>query len=232
MGGGSMVVSVGAHIGSGPALDAYLAALRAVTDRFDQGRLDEAGELAVCLRTLLHHGSAARVARLALPQRLTWVDTAGVLNPKNPSASSCLTLMKIRTGLLCRGEYVPKFGLYPPAPIRTRSGEHIDRGSRIPFDHWWTNPVARDAAGAEFSRRHLVLAVARPGFPAPDPEMDAAFQAIAASESLGWVLSGEKVAATTPLECSPVIASVRQIGYEVVQSIREQRELIDGSLVA
>jgi hypothetical protein len=223
-----MVVSVGVHAAS--PVDEFLTTLRSLTDRFDQGVSTTAGELATCLQTLLR--PAQRVSAPDLRQRLTWVDTAGVLSPKNTSASSCLTLMKIRTGLRRGGDYVPKFGLYPPAPIRTRSGEHIDRGSRIPFDHWWTNPVLRDAAGNEFCRRQLVLAVAHAAGATRDDEAAAAHRAVAASATLGWVVSGELRSAARSLESNPIVASVRQIAYEVTQTIREQRDLIDGSLVA
>ncbi len=106
--------------------------------------------------------------------------------------------------------------------IRTREGGHIDRGSRIPFDHWWTNPVVKDADGAEYSRKDLVLALASSDL--TDPEVEAAYAALAGSESLGWVVRRDTAA--TGLERNPVMASVRQIGFEVLQSISQQRDVI------
>jgi hypothetical protein len=204
--------------------DELVAALRSAGERFDQGRLIEARDLAGHIRRLVHQGATTRalIDELGVPQDFTWVDTAGVLNPKTAASAACLTLMKIRTGSQRCGEFVPKLSLYPPAPIRTREGGHIDRGSRIPFDHWWTNPVVKDADGAEYSRKDLVLALASSDL--TDPEVEAAYAALAGSESLGWVVRRETAA--TGLERNPVMASVRQIGFEVLQSISQQRDVI------
>jgi len=215
-------------------LDDLVNRIKSAGERFDQGKPLEARELAGHIRVLFHHRgeSHALITRLGLRDRLSWVDTAGVPNPTTPSSAACLTLMKIGTGSQCRGEYVPKLGLYPPAPIRTRHGGHIDRGSRIPLDHWWTNPVVRDADGIEYSRKQLVLAVANgQGAAQDDPETAAAYDALVESRSLGWVVAGETASAAGELERNPVMASVRQIGYEVVQSIREQRDVIDAATV-
>ena len=198
--------------------------LREAAQRFDQGGLLEARTLADHIRSLVHTSPASRalIRELGLQDKLTWVDTAGALNPKVAASAACLTLMKIRTGSQRCGEYVPKLGLYPPAPIRTRDGGRIDSGSRIPFDHWWTNPVIKDADGVEFSRRQLVLALASDS---ADPDLAAARRALARSTSLGCAV--RRSGASAGLERNPVMASVRQIGYEVLQSIHEQRDVID-----
>ncbi len=177
--------------------------MEAACEQYDQGSCLQARVLAGHIRDLVHHsGSAtALLDDLGLRDRLTWVDTAGVVNPKTAASAACLTLMKIRTGSKRCGEYVPKLGLYPPAPIRTRSGGHIDRGSRIPFEHWWTNPVIKDADGAQFSRRQLVLALALPA--QPDRETEAARAALADSASLGWAVRGASARSTRPGRATP-----------------------------
>ncbi|GJF14638.1 hypothetical protein NGTWS1803_27920 [Mycolicibacterium cyprinidarum] len=204
--------------------------LKSAGGQFDEGRLVEARGIAVHVRALVHHTekSHALINQLGLQDELTWVDTAGVTHPQNPSSTACLTLMKIG-GPHSHGEYVPKMDLYPPVPIRTRDGGRIDRGSRIPFDHWWTNPVVRDRDGLDYSRMQLVLALADDGEGGThdDPEMKAAYDAVAASDWLGWVVSGRTISAAPAFETNPLMASVRQIGYEVVQSIRQQRDIID-----
>ncbi len=214
-------------------LDDHVHALRSAGERFDQGRLIDAQVVAVYVRKLVHRTdtSQALIHELGLHEALTWVDTGGVPNPKTAASAACLTLMKVRTGFRSGGEYVPKLGMYPPAPIRTRSGEHIDRGSRIPFDHWWTNPVVKDADGAEFSRKLLVLAIG--GTPdSDDAESRAAYASLAASESLGWVLTcaaGSGSSSGRDAVSNPILASVRQIGYEVIQTIRQQRDVIEAA---
>ncbi|MBB2991331.1 hypothetical protein FHR72_002815 [Mycolicibacterium iranicum] len=203
-----------------------LIAIRSASERFDQGRYMEAKSLAGHLCTLLHHSdrSEALIDRLGLHDALTWVDTAGVPNPKVPCSTAGLTLMRIRSRHRGSGEFVPKLAMYPPVPIRTRSGDQIFSGSRIPFDHWWTNPVVKDADGAEYSRKQLVLALAE----AHDPEAEAAHDALEHSPSLGWVVAAGP-GPDKPLCANPVIASVRQIGYEVLQSITEQRDIIEAA---
>lgn len=205
-------------------LDDLLGNIRSASERFDQGRHIEAKSLAGHLRALLHHcdGSDAVIDRMGLHDALTWVDTAGVPNPKTTCSTAGLTLMRIRSRHHGAGEFVPKLAMYPPVPIRTRSGDQIFSGSRIPFEDWWTNPVVKDADGAEYSRKQLVLALGE----AHDPESEAAHEALEGSPSLGWVV-GACNGAEKSLCGSPVIASVRQIGYEVVRSITEQRDVIE-----
>ncbi|HEX2213497.1 MAG TPA: hypothetical protein VHH12_08615 [Mycobacterium sp.] len=184
-------------------LDDVVDCLESAAERFDQGRLAETTILATKILELLHGSdvSPALLDELGVADELTWVDTAGVPNPKTQCPTACLTLMKIGNRAQRGHEFVPKMSMYPPAPIRTRDGDHIDRGSRIPFEHWWTNRVLRDIDGAEYTREQIVLAVA-------------GRQTLTAGSSLG---AG-----------SPVAASVRQIAYEVLQSIRQQRTIIRG----
>lgn len=200
-------------------LDQLLFRIKAASERFDQGRHTEATALAGSIRALFHHTdkSAAVIERLGLKDELTWVDTAGVPNPKVTCPTAGLTLMRIRSRHHGAESYAPKLAMYPPVPIRTRSGERIDSGTRIPFEHWWTNPVITDADGSQFSRQQLVLAMCDHH----DPEAAAARRALHGSASLGWVCDSAD-AESTPLCGSPVIASIRQIAFEVLQSISEQ----------
>ena len=230
-----MVVRIHSYADLLTMLDELVHDMKSASEQFDQGRLVEATMLASYIRTLVHQcdESDALIHQLGLQGRLSWVDTAGVPNPKTTSSSACLTLMKVCSGARRRAEYVPKLGLYPPAPIRTREGGSIERGSRIAFDHWWTNPVVKDCDGMVFSRKQLVLALAHHGCaPAGDAQTAAACESLRSSRSLRWVVSGEKAWASTTLESNPVMASIRQIGYETLQTIRQQRDVIEGTLAA
>lgn len=219
-----MLVPTRKQMSATTTLDEVLLRIKAANERFDQGRYAEARTLACHIGALVHHTGTATavIERLALRDALTWVDTAGVPNPKVACPTAGLTLMKIRGRHHGAETYVPKLAMYPPAPIRTRAGEQIYSGSRIPFEHWWTNPVVRDADGAQFSRQQLILALGN----VDDREAKAARRALTGSASLGWVMSETADGPSTPLCASPVIASVRQIGYEVLQSISEQRDLL------
>lgn len=200
-------------------VDQLMACIKAASQRFDQGRHAEVKPLAGYLRALLYRSNGTDALH-GLRDTLTWVDTAGVPNPKTACSIAGLTLMRIRSRHHGAEEYVPKLAMYPPAPIRTRDGEQIFSGTRIPFEHWWTNPVLMDSVGAQYSRKELVLALAA----LDDREARSARRALARSASLGWVM---RDAPATRLCSSPVVASVRQIGYEVMQSISEQREVLD-----
>jgi hypothetical protein len=211
-------------------LDDHVRRMKSAGVQFDQGELVTAREMAVHVRALIHHTvtSHALINELGLQSKLTWVDTAGVAHPRNLAPVACLTLMKIGTGPHSHGTYVPKKDLYPPVPIRTRDGGRIDRGSRIPFDHWWTNAVMRDPNGVDYSRKQLVLALANDeGGAHDDPDMMAAFDAVAESNWLGWVVSDRTDSVAGAFESNPLMASMRQIAYEVDQSIRQQRDIID-----
>jgi hypothetical protein len=141
-----------------------------------------------------------------------------VPNPKVACPTAGLTLMRIRSRHHGEEAYVPKLSMYPPMPIRTRSGDRIDSGTRIPFEHWWTNPVIKDVDGLQYSREQLVLALCDQN----DPDARAARRALRKSASLGWVVAGTAGRESKPLDGSPVIASIRQIGHEVLHTITGQ----------
>ncbi|MDG4664289.1 hypothetical protein [Mycobacterium sp. 236(2023)] len=201
-------------------LDDLVSSIKAASQHFDQGHHTEVKSLAGHLGRLLHRcdASVGLIDQLGLHDELTWVDTAGVPNPKTTCSTAALTLMRIRSRHHGAGEFVPKLAMYPPVPIRTRSGDRISSGTRIPFEHWWTNPVVTDTDGHLYSRKQLVLALGQ----SHDPESEAAHYALESSASLGWVVGD----CDKPLCANPVVASVRQIGYEVMQSITEQRDVI------
>lgn len=211
-------------------VDDRVDGLKSTCAQFDEGDLAAARGIAVHIRALVHHTtkSPALIHQLGLERELTWVDTAGVTHPKTLTSVACLTLMNVGSGPRGQGGYVPKLDLYPPVPIRTRDGGRIDRGSRIPFDHWWTNRVVKDPDGVDYSRKQLVLALANDSAGvSDDPEMRAVYDTVARSQWLGWAVSAGNESASSNCGTNPLMASVRQIGHEVLQSIRQQRGLVD-----
>ncbi len=224
-----MIVQPHTHAELLALVDDRVDRLKTAGAHFDEGKPAAARGMAVHIRALIHHTAAspALINQLGLERELTWVDTAGVTHPKTVTSAACLTLMNVGSGSRGQGQYVPKLDLYPPAPIRTRDGGRIDRGSRIPFDHWWTNRVLKDPDGVEYSRKQLVLALANDAAGGrDDPEAKAVYDSVAASRWLGWVVSGGNESPSSTLGMNPLMASVRQIGHEVVQSISQQRALV------
>lgn len=218
---------------------------------FDEGHLSEAKRLAVTLRVLFHNTKAshALINQLGFDQTLTWVDTCGMPDPDNMSQVWGLVI----TGIdLATNEalFKPRLDDGAPNAIRTKS-LRLPRGSRILRDEWWTEPVTRDASHALFSRKDFVLALSnKEGGAHVDPEIFEAYDRIANLNSMGWTFSvtpqGERVltsglisldgsptdatvATLDPDEVAlsnPVPFMVRQISYEVVESVKQQRDRI------
>lgn len=199
-------------------------------EAFDAGMLAEAKRLAGVLRTLFHHtadsprgSSHALINQLDLQDTLTWVATAGTPNPNNLGTTWGLVQVGMDIGE-GRPLYRAPLGDRPPARIRTTVG-NVPRGSRIYFDAWWKNPVTKDSDGTLFCRKDFVLAlVNKEGGAHVDPQVDAAYDKIANSNSMGWTYKNGD-ADEIPLS-NPVPFAVRQISYEVVESVRQQRDRI------
>lgn len=200
-------------------------------EAFDAGRLAESKRLAATLRVLFHHTadkggpSHALVNQLGLRDKLTWVDTAGMPDPNNLIQTFGLVQMGIN---IEGGKGEPLFRAplddRPPRPILTRAGS-LPRGSRVHFDGWWNDPVTKDSDGRLFSRKDFVLALAnKEGGAHVDPQIKESYDKIANSNSMGWTYK-EGDADEIPLS-NPVPYAVRQISYEVVESVEQQRDLI------
>jgi hypothetical protein len=206
-------------------LDDQIGFLERSNGAFDAGHLSEALQMALRVRVLVYQtgNSHGLINQLGLENTLQWVDTAGLPNPPNRTPFDGLTSLKIGGGTV---EYVAMLGNHPPFPILTRSGQRIPAGSLIPFDEWWTNTVIKDAAGTEFSRRALVKALAhKEGGAHVDPVPDPDYEALAKSNSLGWsVRIGDED--PRPMTQNPVYPSMRQISYEVLESLQQQQGLI------
>jgi len=218
---------------------------------FDEGHISEAKRLAVTLRVLFHHtrSSHALIRQVAFHQPLRWVDTCGIPDPQNMMPQWGLVIMGMR---LETNEtlFEPRLGGGAPTAIQTEASR-LPRGSRIRLDEWWTEPVTRDASHATFSRKDYVLALSnKEGGAHVDPEIFESYDRIARLNSMGWTFSvkpdGSRVlqsgmisldgsptdATTATLDpdeealSNPVPFMVRQISYEVVESVRQQRDRI------
>lgn len=84
--------------------------------------------------------------------------------------------------------------------------------------------MIRDSEGTLFSRKDLALALAnQEGGAHVDPEIKPAYNKIANSNSMGWTY--QEGDSEIPLT-SPVPFALRQISYEVVESLLAQRDRI------
>jgi len=181
---------------------------------FDQGHEEEAKRIAVVLRVLLHdtQQSVSLLGQLRQLRIMSFLDTADPIDPRNMLTTLGLCMVQMTTG----GDgpsarYVPYLGDAPRQP-RWR-----------PFDEWWMQPVSRAHTGSgnlDVSRRRYVLSLAdKEGGAHVDPDMDEFYRAITRDNAMSWQYSTDHNP-PKPLDNDPILAMVRQIGYEVLESIR------------
>ncbi len=190
-------------------LDAQVGFLDASAKRFDAGHEVEAARLATVIRVLLHDTKASKslLAQLGVKYTLRYVDTALDVGSSSRAATNGLSMIMMSGG---DARYFPPLGHLSPR-----------RANKSPkqFDEWWTVAVVKDADGRTFSRKDLILALAhKDGGAHVDPELDAAYAALSRSNSLGGVFTGASGISKTL--GSPVLASARQIAYEITQTIQ------------
>jgi hypothetical protein len=169
---------------------------------FDDGDYAEAKRLAASLRVLLHEtkNSKSLLGQLELLDS-DFIDTAGDLNPRNMLTECPLLHMRIGA----EPDFAPTLGNVPipPTPLK--------------FPVWWGKPVFRDDQRKTFSRKDIVLSVAnQDGGAHVDPGLDEPYHRLSRENSLAWTMGTQE--GRRPAK-NPVPASIRQITYEVLQSI-------------
>jgi hypothetical protein len=213
--------------------------LRTSAARFDAGTSSEAKRLAGVLRTLLHHnpssGSRSLLAQAGLLEALQYLDSAGEIRPDIVTFGGQLTVMRMHfsdggAGDEGRVTYEPRLAIQdaPRLPVREQirrriAGLEVPRpaGQMVPFAVWWDQAVIQDTKGHLFSRGDLVRALAnKEGGAHVDPQLSAAYHALSRSNSLGLNF-GAGDSDQQPLG-TPVPAAVRQIAWELEESLRRQ----------
>jgi hypothetical protein len=101
-----------------------------------------------------------------------------------------------------------------------------------PFGEWWNEPVTKDNQGALFARSNYVLAGAhKEGGAHVDPSLDAEWAGLTRNNTLNMRVTagGIEMAVGAPAAAgmevymgNPALASIRQIAYEVDQTLRSQ----------
>lgn len=188
--------------------------LESSAEGYDAGRLHEAKRLATTIRVLVHDtgSSQSLLSHLDVKNRLVFMDTAGDLNLANLASLAPFLIYRATVGEGGRltGTYEPMLGDGPPFPGMPRG---------VGFDKWWTMLVVRDAAGEIFTRKELVLFLAnKAGGAHVDSKVQARIDALARSETLGFSVfdvDGER-----PVEEDPILPCVRQIAYELLETLR------------
>lgn len=182
---------------------------------FDRGFEAEANRLAVVLRVLFHDTGHAHslLQQLDAKDRLYYVDTAPLIDPRNLAPTPGLVIMKVtwRTDG-SSGEYVAPLDMPRPHGIKLR-----------PFVEWWERPVIK--VDRTWSRKELVLALAhKEGGAHVDPLLDETYEALAKRNGVGWV--GYSDGEPHPFTGNVVAAAVRQVAHEALESLARQADLL------
>ena len=177
------------------------------SDAYDRGNVDEAKRLAIALRILLHDKGRTSVSLLTLLNKkdILFYDTALEYNPNNLLSMPGLVMLKAGPD---GGEYIP------PLDMRCSKG-------KIPFPQWWSNIVVVDIKGNKSTRKDLVLTVCeKDGGAHVDPKLDEVYYAFSRSNSLGWKYQKDGV--VQDFTGRPELASIRQVAYEVLKSLKDE----------
>ena len=187
--------------------------IRKSCEHFDEGDPSEGKRIATAIRILVHDTSNSHslleqleyknklqfVSR-AEPYRTSYLKSNLEFRPTGPH----LGLLNIQLGNQGGPRYVSKFNSVDARPM--------------PFDEWWNETVLKDADDARYSRKKLVLFVANTdGGAHVDPEMDEAYEELSRKNHVGYeVAIGGK-----PIQWheNPVLPSIRQIGYEILETL-------------
>jgi hypothetical protein len=213
-----------------------LAFLDASADGYDRGVESEAIRLAATIRVLVHDGrppSRSLLSHLQVRDRLPWTDTvAGEIRESALSVGSGLSMMRMSADGSGTSTFQPLLGQLPPERIHPAAA----------FVDWWNDPVLSDADGTSYNRRSLVLWVTnKEGGAHVDESLPSAYAALTRENSIGITQVpvpyvngsglGFSIAPTTtgitrqrldgpPLENSCVLANIRQIAWELRDTLR------------
>jgi hypothetical protein len=193
-------------------LQRQIRLLRNSTRLFDDGELDEACRIATAIRVLVHDSGPSK-SLLFKQMKITdllFFDTAVPRNAR--SLSPYHGLIEIELSPQPRWGWFPHvFGGVDPPPTTPRK----------PFESWWTTVVLEDNRGVVFTRKDIVLAFCnKDGGAHVDPELDERYERLEKSKGFAYTFgSGER---TTPPTAGAGQATVRQVGYEVMLTLRDR----------
>jgi hypothetical protein len=179
---------------------------------FDDGAEDEAVRLAATIRVLLYDTpgpTTSLLTHLGVKDRITYVDTASPIDPRNLAPTPGLVMMRMSNE---GASYVPVLDNF--------SGQHSHPNK--PFRAWWEDPVTKDGHGNYFSRKDYILTAAnKEGGAHVDHSLDARYQALARDNALGWMSFTPADDQGKPFDRNPAYASVRQIAFEVERTFAQ-----------
>jgi hypothetical protein len=183
--------------------------LRRSAEAFDRGLEDEALRLALEIRVLFHDtpngSSKSLLGQLGEKAGLRLLDSAAPIIPDNLVPTPGLPIGQLSA---TEAKWVAPLGNRHRTPTKK------------PFGPWWTEPVTKDDRGKLFSRSDYVLNIANKQAAHVDPVLDGVWTALLKDNTLGWTVTSPMSENLAML--SPVPACVRQIAYEVDETLKDQ----------
>lgn len=187
-------------------LDEQLGFIERSAASYDEGFAGEAKRLALAIRVLVHDTVRSRslLSQAGMKQNLSLLDTCIPFDPHNVLGHSGLTAARIGRG---------------PAEVLPLLDEFPMVHRKVTFQDWWEGVVFVDSSRALFSRQDIVLTVAnQDGGGHVDPQLDACYANLTRHNSLDW---WDEIGGRVTPTANPVPAALRQIGHEVLKSLRE-----------
>jgi hypothetical protein len=175
---------------------------------FDAGHSNEALQMALRIRVLLHDTQHSRSLLGQLGKKnLKFYDTAYDYDPDNLAPQTLLTPMQIGGD---RSYYVPRLDDLDAKLLK----------KKLQFWPWWNKVVIADKDKNTYTRQDLVLTLAdQDGGAHVDPHLEEKYVKLSRLNSLGWkyVVNGVE----RPFE-RPDFPSLRQITHEVLKTLKDE----------
>lgn len=182
-------------------------------ESYDKGSIGEAKRLAVVVRVLLHDTSQSTSLLTQLGKKnIGFYDSSIDYDPKNLAPHIGLLVIKLTPGSVA--EYVAPLDNLPPSRIK----------GKISFDEWWDKIVLKDSVDNIYSRGYLIQILAnKEGGAHVDPKLEADYVNLSKYNSLGWKSVSRRGDVITEADMgNPVLVSMRQIGYEVIKTLKDE----------
>lgn len=190
--------------------------------RFDDGKEAEYARLAVIVRVLVHDTKSSKslLAQLGVKHSLKYINTGPATDTRN--------LLSQQTLVLLIGGGEPNTKAFE-APLDKERARQERISPRLGFGQWWKMGVILEPQKLDpnadrkgFSRADLILTVSnKEGGAHIDPDIPEEWYRLTRENSMGWERFWGPIVIPAG---SPVPASIRQVSYELSETIRDQVE--------